>query len=93
MKDKKSIYIATAVFSAVSLAASAASAAGGSYDASMKHCYGAAKAGQNDCKGEAHSCKGNAKAHCDPKDWKMAMSQEACDDLIAKNCPQNKPSE
>ncbi|MCI5058566.1 MAG: DUF2282 domain-containing protein [Flavobacteriales bacterium] len=90
MKDKKSIYIATAVFSAVSLAATAASAAGGHYDASMKHCYGAALAGQNDCKSDPHTCKGQSTADCSPTDWKMAKSQEECDALIAKNCPQNK---
>ncbi len=92
MKDKKSIYIATAVFSAVSLAATAASAAGGHYDASMKHCYGATLAGQNDCtsEGETHTCKGQSTADCGLTDWKMAMSQEECDALIAKNCPQNK---
>lgn len=79
-------------FLAVSLTATAAPAAGGHYDASKKHCYGAALAGQNDCKsiGETHSCKGNAKENCTAKDWKMAMSQEECDALIAKNCPQNK---
>lgn len=90
MKNKKSLYIASALCSALSIAAAnGASAAGGNYDATMKHCYGAALAGQNDCKGDPHTCKGNATVDCSATDWKMAMSQEDCDAMIAKNCPQN----
>ena len=91
MENKKSLYIASAVCTALSMAAATgASAAGGRYDASMKHCYGAVKAGQNDCKGDPHSCKGQATADCSLTDWKMAMSEEECKTLIAQNCPQNK---
>ncbi|MBS0271194.1 MAG: DUF2282 domain-containing protein [Proteobacteria bacterium] len=91
MENKKTLYIASAVCTALSMAAAtSASAAGGHYDASMKHCYGAALAGQNDCKGDPHSCKGQASVDCSLTDWKMAMSQADCDNLIAKNCPQNK---
>lgn len=90
MNNKKSLLIASAVCSALSIAAAtSASAAGGHYDAEAKHCYGSAMAGHNDCKGDVHSCKGQATGNCVVTDWMHANSKEACDDLIAKNCPNN----
>lgn len=91
MKHNKSLYIASAVCSALSMAtANSAQAEGVHYNAEMKHCYGAALKGQNDCKGEAHSCKGQAKEDCSPNDWKMAMTKEDCEKMIAKACPAKK---
>ena len=90
MKNKKSLFIASAVCSALSIAAAtSAPAAGGYYDAKTKHCYGAALKEKNDCKGEAHSCKGQATGNCAVTDWMHAKSEKACDALIAKNCPDN----
>ncbi len=91
MKHNKSLFIASAVCSALTMAAAnAVETKGGHYDAEKKHCHGAALKGQNDCAGEAHSCKGQAKEDCNPKDWKMAMSKEECDKMIAKACPAKK---
>lgn len=83
MKEK-SIYLASAVISALSFVA--ADSAMAEYDAKMKHCYGAAKAGHNDCapKGNAHSCKGQSTESCSSEDWKMAMSEEECSKLVKK---------
>jgi uncharacterized membrane protein len=81
MKNK-SLYIASAVVTAASFASINNAAA--KYDAEMKHCYGAALAGQNDCKAGAHSCKGNATESCSENDWKMAMSNEECDAMVKK---------
>lgn len=33
-------------------------------------CAGVAKAGQNDCAGNGHTCAGQAKKDNDPNDWK-----------------------
>lgn len=91
MENKKTLYIASAVCTALSMtAATGVSAAGGKYDSSMKHCYGAALAGQNDCKSDPHTCKGQSTIDCSLTDWKLAKSQADCETLIAKNCPQNK---
>lgn len=83
MKEK-SLYLASAVVSALSFVA--ADSAMAEYDAQMKHCYGAAKAGHNDCapKGNAHSCKGQTTESCSQDDWKMAMSEEECGKLVKK---------
>jgi uncharacterized membrane protein len=90
MEPKKSLYFASAVCSALSMAsATGASAVGGYHDATTKHCYGAALAGQNDCGADRQTCKGTAQADCDLGDWKFAKSEEECKALIAKNCPQN----
>lgn len=39
-------------------------------DAEKEKCYGVAKAGQNDCAANGHSCQGQAKADNDPGEWK-----------------------
>jgi uncharacterized membrane protein len=87
MTDKKTLFIASAFCSALSMAAANSASAAGKYDKDMKHCYGAALTGQNDCSGAPHSCKGQSTVDCSATDWKFADSQEACDALIAKNCP------
>lgn len=89
MKDKKSLYIASAVCSALSMVAATGASAGGHYDAAKMHCYGAAKSGQNDCASGTQSCKGSSSQDCSLTDWKFAKSEEECMALIAKNCPQN----
>lgn len=95
MKDKKSLYISSAVCSALSIVVASHVSAEGYYDPVKKRCYGAALAGQNDCPSEdpslneSHSCKGTATTNCDPTDWKRAKSQKQCEKLIKKNCPEN----
>ena len=39
--------------------------------AEKEKCYGIAKAGQNDCKGNDHSCAGQASKDMDSKEFKL----------------------
>ncbi|WP_200915424.1 DUF2282 domain-containing protein [Jeongeupia sp. HS-3] len=39
--------------------------------AEKEKCYGVAKAGQNDCKGNDHSCAGQASKDMDKGEWKF----------------------
>ncbi|AVG18332.1 MULTISPECIES: BufA1 family periplasmic bufferin-type metallophore [Chromobacteriaceae] len=39
--------------------------------ADKDQCYGIAKAGQNDCKTDAHACAGHSKVDKDPADFKL----------------------
>jgi len=84
MKDKKSLYVASALCSALCIATTSHALAEGSYDPQKKHCYGAALKGQNDCGDKAaHSCKGTATVNCSPKDWKLVLAKEDCELLIS----------
>jgi uncharacterized membrane protein len=62
----KNLAIAAAVGSLLALAGAPAHSA----DKSKEKCYGVAKAGQNDCAANGHSCAGQAKADNDPSEWK-----------------------
>lgn len=81
---KKTYAIASAVAGALALAASPAlaqvkgGAAGMTY-----HCWGAAKAGQNDCASKAglHSCAGMSKTDHDLSTWKGTKDAAECDKL------------
>ena len=63
-------FIKTAASSLLALGIAAAAAP--SQAASMEHCFGVAKAGQNDCAGISglHSCKGASTTSYDPGDFK-----------------------
>ena len=63
-------FIKTAASSLLALGIVAAAPA--SQAASMEHCFGVAKAGQNDCAGISglHSCKGSSTTSYDPGDFK-----------------------
>lgn len=63
-------FIKTAASSLLALGIVAAAPA--SQAASMEHCFGVAKAGQNDCAGLSglHSCKGSSTTSYDPGDFK-----------------------
>ncbi len=56
------------------LAFGAATAQAGSHAAAgqgeKEKCYGIAKAGENACAANGHSCQGQAKADNDPAEWK-----------------------
>ena len=82
--SQKSFSLATAVVAATSLAAATGAFAEGHFDAANNHCYGAAMAGQNDCKAGAHSCKGQSTAPCADDEWALADNEEACKDMQAK---------
>jgi uncharacterized membrane protein len=44
--------------------------------AAKEKCYGIAKAGQNDCAANGHSCQGQAKTDNDPAEWKNVAKGE-----------------
>lgn len=44
--------------------------------ADKEKCYGVAKAGQNDCAANGHSCAGQAKVDNDPSEWKHVAKDE-----------------
>jgi uncharacterized membrane protein len=73
--DIKKIAIAAAVGSF--LAAGPMAATAGDMGSKDK-CYGVAKAGQNDCAANGHSCAGQAKKDNDPNEWKH-MSKADCE--------------
>ena len=45
-------------------------------EGTKEKCYGVAKAGQNDCAANGHSCQGQAKADNDPTEWKYVPKGE-----------------
>jgi uncharacterized membrane protein len=69
--NMKTMAIAAAVSSL--LAVGAAHAAD---KADKDKCYGVAKAGQNDCAANGHSCAGQAKMDKDPTEWKYVAKGE-----------------
>jgi len=80
----KTFAIASAVAGALALAASPAFAQVKGGTAGMTyHCWGAAKAGQNDCGSKAglHSCAGMSKADYDLSTWKGTKDAAECDKL------------
>jgi len=69
MKTNKKVILATAaafVAGAIMLAPAQASAKSG-----FEKCGGIVKAGQNDCKGNGHSCAGQASKDADANEWVM----------------------
>jgi uncharacterized membrane protein len=49
--------------------------------ASQVKCYGVAKAGQNDCAANGHSCAGKARVDNDPAEWKNVRTAAQCEKL------------
>lgn len=82
----KSLLLFTAVSTLLSLGATTVQAA----DAQEK-CYGIAKAGQNGCAANGHSCAGQSKVDKDPGEWKK-MTQSECTVLGGSPTPGQKPS-
>jgi uncharacterized membrane protein len=74
--DIKKLAIAAAVGSF--LAAGPAAVMAGDMGSGKDKCYGVAKAGQNDCAANGHSCAGQAKKDNDPNEWKH-MSKADCE--------------
>jgi uncharacterized membrane protein len=64
--NMKTLAIAAAVGSLLALGSTPALSA----DKSKEKCYGVAKAGQNDCAANGHSCAGQSKMDNDPTEWK-----------------------
>ncbi|WP_206997420.1 BufA1 family periplasmic bufferin-type metallophore [Trinickia mobilis] len=69
---------------ALAAATSAAPLAAHAGDANAQvQCYGVAKAGQNDCGTDAHSCAGQSTKSNDPADFKT-MPRGTCEKLGGK---------
>lgn len=75
----KSILISTAIGTLLAFGAATAQAGGheGAKDAAAKEkCYGVAKAGENSCAANGHSCQGQSKVDNDPTEWKYVAGGE-----------------
>lgn len=74
--------LATAILGVVAVSANASFAAeeAAAPAAEKVKCYGAAKAGKNDCAAAngSHSCAGQAKADNDANEWNYAATAEDC---------------
>ena len=80
MKTKNAI-LAAAIGGLVACAAPAAFAADDAKAGATEKCYGVAKAGKNDCAGQAHSCQGEAKKDGDAKEW-VKLPKGTCERLV-----------
>ena len=68
--NKRQALVAAALASVCAANASAAPQADMQGKADQEKCYGAAKAGQNDCGTLVHGCAGQAATDNDPAEWK-----------------------
>ena len=78
-----------AIAAAVGSLLAAGTAFAGDAPASGDKCYGVAKAGQNDCAANGHSCAGQAKKDNDPNEWKH-MPKDQCEKMGGKTTPPDK---
>jgi uncharacterized membrane protein len=69
----KSILISTAIGTLLAFGAATVQAAD---EAAKDKCYGIAKAGENSCAANGHSCQGQSKADNDPSEWKYVATGE-----------------
>jgi uncharacterized membrane protein len=70
----KAILISTAIGTLLAFGAATVQAAD---DAAAKEkCFGVAKAGENSCAANGHSCQGQSKADSDPSEWKYVAKGE-----------------
>jgi uncharacterized membrane protein len=74
----KTLAIAAAVGSLLTLGAAGTASAGEKAD--KEKCYGVAAAGKNDCAANGHSCAGQSKVDKDPTEWKY-MSKGECEKM------------
>jgi uncharacterized membrane protein len=61
------------------LAFGAVTAQGGAHEGAapaQEKCYGVAKAGENSCAANGHSCQGQSKTDKDPSEWKNVAKGE-----------------
>jgi uncharacterized membrane protein len=75
-----------AIAAAVGSLLAAGTAFAGDASGSSDKCYGVAKAGQNDCAANGHSCAGQAKKDNDPNEWKH-MPKDQCEKMGGKTTP------
>jgi uncharacterized membrane protein len=83
--NKRHALIAAALASACAANASAAGQMDGQAKDQEK-CYGAAKAGQNDCGTLVHGCAGQATTDNDPAEWKY-VPKGSCEKVGGKLNP------
>jgi uncharacterized membrane protein len=83
----KSLAIAAAVGSLLTLGAAGTASAGEKAD--KEKCYGVAAAGKNDCAANGHSCAGQSKVDKDPTEWKY-MSKGECQKMGGTTDPGKK---
>jgi uncharacterized membrane protein len=83
----KTLALAAAVSSLVSLGATSTAVAGEKAD--KDKCYGVAKAGKNDCAANGHSCAGQSKVDNDPTEWKYVPKGE-CEKMGGSTTPGKK---
>jgi uncharacterized membrane protein len=69
----KSILMSTAIGTLLAFGAATVQAAD---EAAKDKCYGIAKAGENGCAANGHSCQGQAKTDNDPAEWKYVAKGE-----------------
>ena len=69
-----SILISTAIGTLLAFGAATVQAADEA--ASKEKCYGVAKAGENGCAANGHSCQGQSKTDNDPSEWKYVATGE-----------------
>jgi uncharacterized membrane protein len=78
------------VAAALASVCAANATAGGQMDMQPKgeqeKCYGAAKAGQNDCGTATHGCAGQAAVDNDPAEWK-SVAKGTCEKVGGKLTP------
>ncbi len=74
---------ATSTLAALSLIAGAALlvSPNEAHAAKNEKCYGVAKAGQNDCGANGHSCQGQATKDGDPNEW-VFLPKGTCDKIV-----------
>jgi uncharacterized membrane protein len=85
--NMKNLALAAAIGSLISLGVSGAASAG---DAPAKEkCYGIAKAGQNDCAANGHSCAGQSKVDNSPNEFKVVPAGQ-CEVMGGKTEPAKK---
>jgi uncharacterized membrane protein len=77
MKNR-SLLASTAIGSLLALGALGVATSANAADGAKEKCYGVAKAAQNDCAANGHSCQGMAKVDNDPAEWKYLPKGE-CD--------------
>ncbi len=75
-----SLMVSTAITSLLAFGAATLSTAAYAEDGAAKEkCFGVAKAGENSCAANGHSCQGQAKTDNDPGDWKYVAKGQCAE--------------
>jgi len=70
------LLLSTAVGTLLAFGSVAANAGAHSGAGAQEKCYGVAKAGENGCAANGHSCQGQSKVDNDPTEWKNVPKGE-----------------